>query len=395
MNNLIQEKIQQAIGILKEKNIDMWLTFVRETTNMKDPTIDLIVGTGCTWQSAYIITKNGDTIAILGSLDVANLKERGIYRDVFGYVKSIQDMLVRTIGKLNPNKIAINYSRSNSIADGLTYGMYLELCEFLKDTQFASRLVSAEEIISLLRGRKTETEINLMKEAIRITLEIFDKVTEFIKPGVTEKQIANFILDKMKEYGVTTAWDVEHCPAVFTGPDTAGAHAGPTDRVVQRGHLLNIDFGVKYNNYCSDLQRTWYILKEGETTAPEEVQKGFDTIVTAIKKAAEAIKPGVNGVHIDDIARGYILQNGFEEYPHALGHQIGRNAHDGGGLLAPRWEKYANLPFIPIEKGQVYTIEPRLMVKNYGIATIEEEVYVKEDGVEFLSKPQEKLILIK
>jgi Xaa-Pro aminopeptidase len=395
MSSLINEKIQQAVEILKEKNVDMWLTFVRESGNMKDPMIDMIVGTGCTWQTAYILTKQGDTIAILGSLDVANMQSKGTYKEIIGYVKGIREDLQKTLSRINPNKIAVNYSFDNNLADGLTHGMYLQLAEHLRGTPYFERLISSDEIVASLRGRKSQTELELMKEAIKITLDLFNKVYSFIKPGVSEKQVANFLLDEVKKLNLETAWEVEHCPAVFTGPDTAGAHAGPTDRLVQRGDVLNIDFGVKYKEYCSDLQRTWYILKEGETEAPPEVKRGFQVIVDAIQKSADAIRPGKQGCEIDDIARNYIVNNGYEEYPHGLGHQIGRKAHDGGGLLAPRWERYGNIPFIPIEKGQVYTIEPRLKIKDSGIATIEEMVFVKDDGVEFLSNPQKEIYLIR
>jgi Xaa-Pro aminopeptidase len=281
------------------------------------------------------------------------------------------------------------------MADGLTYGMYLELLDMLKTTDFPSKFISSEEIISALRGRKTQTEISLMQEAIKRTLIIFNKTTEFIKPGKTEKEIADFIKSLVKQENLDLAWDEQHCPAVFTGPNTAGAHAGPTERKVEKGHLINIDFGVSYEGYCSDLQRTWYVLKDGEDYPPEEVLKGFNTIKEAIKLSAKELKPGKLGYEIDQIARQYIVNNGYAEYPHALGHQIGKAAHDGGGLLAPKWDRYGNLPFIPIEKNQVYTIEPRLNVENYGIATIEEEVLVADNGCKFLSEPQEELILIK
>lgn len=395
MQSLYKEKIQQAIQILKELNIDMWLTYVRETETIRDPSLDLILGTNCTWQSAFIITKNGETIAIVGSLDVANIKSKNLFDEVIGYVQGIKDDLLKVLAKLNPQKIAINFSKSSNLADGLTHGMYLDLIEKLNGTQFIDRLISSEEIISLLRGRKSATEIELMKKAIKITLEIFDLTGKFIKPGVSEKEIAEFILNEVKKRGLETAWDEEYCPSVFTGPDTAGAHAGPTDRLVQKGHVLNIDFGVKYNGYCSDLQRTWYILRDDENDAPQEVKKGFQVIVDSIQKAAEFMKPGSIAYEVDAVARNHIVENGYEEYPHALGHQVGRKAHDGGVILAPRWERYGDIPYKKIGIDEVYTLEPRLTIPNYGIATVEEEVVVRENGVEFLSEPQREIYLIR
>lgn len=395
MQSIYKEKIQQAIQILNELNIDMWLTYVRETETIRDPSLDLILGTNCTWQSAFIITKSGETIAIVGSLDVANIKSKNLFNEVIGYVQGIKDDLMKVLEKFNPQKIAINFSRNSNLADGLTHGMYLDLIDKLNGSPFVDRLVSSEEIISLLRGRKSPTEIELMKEAIKITLEIFDLVSKFIKPGVSEKQIAEFILNEVDKRGLETAWDKEYCPSVFTGPDTAGAHAGPTDRLVQKGHVLNIDFGVKYKGYCSDLQRTWYILRDNENDAPPEVKKGFQVIVDSIQKAADFMKPGSIAYEVDAVARNYIVENGYEEYPHALGHQVGRKAHDGGVILAPRWERYGEIPYKKIGIDEVYTLEPRLTIPGFGIATVEEEVVVRENGVEFLSEPQKEIYLIR
>jgi Xaa-Pro aminopeptidase len=163
---------------------------------------------------------------------------------------------------------------------------------------------------------------------------------------------------------------------------------------VERGHVLNMDFGVKFEDYVSDLQRTFYVLEEGESEAPTEVQKGFDTIVEAIRMAAAALKPGVQGVAIDKLARDFIVSRGYDEFPHGLGHQVGRFAHDGTALLGPPWEKYATKPFEAIEENMVFTIEPRLKVAGRGVVTMEEMVLVTASGTEFLSQPQTELILI-
>jgi len=392
---MIKEKIKQAIGILKEEKIDCWLIFVRESSTIPDPSMDLIVGTGVTWQSAFILTAHGKSIAIVGSLDKPNQETHGYYDQITGYLQSIEDELIKTLKDINPNKIAINFSMNSPMADGLSHGMYLQLMEYLKNTPYANRLISSESILNKLRGRKSKTEIERVKKAINLTLKMYDLVGGFITSGKSEKDVADFLLAQVKKEGVALAWDPEHCPAVFTGPDTAGAHAGPTNREILPGHVLNIDFGVKIEGYCSDLQRSWYILRPGEAEAPAEVKEGFKVILDSITAAANSLKPGVTGYEIDTIARDYIVSHGYEEYPHALGHQIGRVAHDGGGLLSPKWERYGKLPDIVVEKNQLYTIEPRLPIPNYGIATVEEIVVVTENGCEFLSERQKEIFLVK
>ena len=391
---LTREKIEQAVGILDEKGIDLWLTFVRESGNNPDPILDLIFGSHCTWHSAFIITRHGETQAIVGSLEVPNTESVDVYDEVVGYVGSAKPELLKAIERFDPQRIAVNYSVDSVMADGLTHGMWLTLLDYLDGTSYKNRLESSEEIVSALRGRKSAAELMRISAACDAAQEIFDMVTDFLKPGVTEQQVAALMIDAVKQRGLELSWDPGHCPAVFTGPDTAGAHTGPTDCPSERGHILNIDFGVRMDGYCSDLQRTWYFLREGETSAPPEVQKGFRTIVEAIGKAAEAIQPGMPGHRIDAIARGHIVDQGYEEYPHALGHQVGRVAHDGGGLLAPKWERYGNLPDIPIEEGNVFTLEPRLTVEGHGIATVEEEIVVTDEGCRFLSRRQEEIYLV-
>lgn len=391
---LIKEKVNQAKKLLQEFNIDCWVTFVRESAINGDPTLIFLAPADITWHSAFIISSDGRSRAIVGQYDQKTIEDAGTYDRVIGYVESIKEPFQNYLKELNPSKIAVNYSEDSEIADGLPHGMYLTLYKLLAEIGFENRMISAERIVSALRERKSESEIKNIREAIRITESIFDKVTQFIKPGLSEKEIAAFMSKEVERLGLEVAWEASMCPAVFTGPDTAGAHYAPTDRKVERGHVLNMDFGVKYNEYCSDMQRTFYILKDDETEAPAEVMKGFDTIVNAIESSKQAMKPGIQAVEIDKIARDIITGNGYEEFPHGLGHQVGRFAHDGTALLGPAWEKYAQKPFQPLEEGMVFTIEPRLTVASRGVVTIEEMVVVTENGAEYLSHPQKELILI-
>lgn len=390
---LIKEKVQQAVGILNEVGIDCWITFVRESALNGDPILDFLLPADVTWHSALVITASGDAHAIVGKYDRQMIEDTGAYREVTGYVQGYRSHLQDLIRKINPRAIAVNYSADSEVCDGLTHGMYLTLYDVLKEIGCADRLVSAERIISALRQRKSVSELQHIREAIRVTLEIYDQVAGFIRPGRTEKEIAAFIKEKVDARGLEYAWEPKVCPAVFTGPDTAEAHYGPTDRRVEEGHVLNMDFGVKVEGYCSDLQRTLYIPAMGEQSVPPEVQKGFDTIVRSIEASRLAMRPGVRGVDVDAVSRRVLAEAGYEEFPHALGHQVGRFAHDGTALLAPAWEKYAGKPFQQLEKGMVFTLEPRLKVQDRGIATVEEMVVVTEGGAEYLSAPQTELIV--
>lgn len=118
---------------------------------------------------------------------------------------------------------------------------------------------------------------------------------------------------------------------------------------------------------------------------------GFTTIRASIEAARRAIRPGVQGIAADTAAREVLAARGYAEFPHGLGHQVGRVAHDGMALLGPAWEKYGRKPYVPLEEGMVFTIEPRLTVPEHGVVTIEEMVVVTQDGAEYLSDPQTSL----
>ncbi len=391
---LVKEKVAQAVEILREKGIDCWITFTRESQINGDPALDFLSSSYVTWHSAFVITATGEAHAVVGLYDVQTMEDTGAYDSVTGFVEGVREPFLELMRKLDPETIGINYSQGSEICDGLTHGMYLFLHEMLSELGFESRLISAEPVVSALRERKSAGELELISQAIGQTEEIFAAVTEFIRPGRTEKEIAAFMKAEVKCRDLGYAWGEESCPAVFTGPDTAGAHYGPTDRKVEPGHLLNMDFGVKVGGYCSDMQRTFYVLEPAERVAPPEVQQGFATIVNAIESSRAALRPGVLGHEIDAVARAIVVEGGYEEFPHGLGHQVGRYSHDGTALLGPAWEKYAQKPFKEIEEGMVFTIEPRLTVPGRGVATIEEMVVVRGEGAKFLSRPQTELILI-
>ena len=389
-----KEKAEQVIGILREKGMALWMIFTRETGVNPDPAMQYVLPFNLTWQSALMFFADGEKIAIIGELDRQEVEKVGIFSRIITYRGGIREELLKILEEKSPRSIGLNYSLDDPTSDGLTHGMYLLLQEHLEGTRFIHRLTSAQEIVQALRSRKTPSELERIKRAVEETEKMFDRLTKVLRQGLKEKEVAELFVGWMEELGAESAWDPSSCPAVFAGPQEVGAHASPTEKAIKEGELLNIDFGIKLDGYCSDLQRMWYFLRKGETAPPPEVIKAFDTIKTAIQLSAEELKPGKKGWEIDKIARDYIVSQGYDEYPHALGHQVGRDAHDGAALLAPIWERYGSLPYIPVEEGMVFTLEPRVNLPNYGVMSLEEMVVIRKDGAEFLSHPQKQLWVI-
>jgi len=393
MSSLVQEKVQQAIGILQEMDVDLWLTFVRETSGAGDPVLPLIYGLDLTWQSALILSKSGERIAIVGRLEAEAARRTGAYDTIIEYDQSIKPELLQLLDHMNPNHIAVNYSINDVHADGLTHGMYQLLCKYLEGTQYLSRLESAEKLHSALRGRKTPHEIERIQAAIRTTYTIFQRTFDYIKIGMTEKEVSDFMHSQLDEFRVQSAWEFINCPTVNAGPDSRIGHVGPTDLKISPGHIVHFDFGVLQDDYCSDIQRVVYFRRPGENTPPPEVQRGFNTVRAAIQRALDEMKPSVTGKLIDEIARHTIIHAGYPEFPYATGHQVGRLVHDGAAILGPEWERYGDTPNYLLEAGQVYTIEPGLAVPGYGYIGLEEDVLVTSGGAQYLGDPQTELII--
>ncbi len=238
------------------------------------------------------------------------------------------------------------------------------------------------------------SQITQEKVAQAITEQVYQQTFAMMQVGMSEREVAAFMQSKTAELGLQPSWEAEHCPAVNTGPDSPVGHVSPTNLKIEPGHLVHFDFGIIKDDYCSDIQRMVYMLAPGQKTPPEAVQRAFATEVLAIKSAVVAMKKaGVLGKEIDAIAREVITAAGYPEFMYATGHQLGRTVHDGAGLLGPEWERYGNTPNYPLEVGQVFTVEPGLMVPGYGYIGIEENVVITENGAEFLHKPQTELIL--
>lgn len=390
---LQQEKLEQAIAFLQELNIDCWLIFARETEETPERAWELLAPGMVVWQSALLLTKDGDRIAIVGKGDDDLYRQSGLYSQVHSYVQGISELLRATLSRLDPKQIALNFSKSNPNADGLTYGMFLTLNDILRDTPYAERFVSADPILSRLRGGKTAEELKRIRYAIDRTLILFDETTARLKTGMTEKEIAQHFHARCDEWNVSTAWAWNQCPAVNNGPASSAGHGGPSDIRLEPGHLVHIDFGIKQDDYCSDLQRMWYVLKPGETKAPEHLEHAFNAVAKTIQEAAKILRPGIMGWEVDALAREVITSEGYPEYQHGLGHQVGRAVHDGGTGLLPRWERYGETPYGVVEENQVYTIELGVQT-DAGYIGLEEDVLVTKDGVEWLAPPQKELIVV-
>jgi Xaa-Pro aminopeptidase len=391
---LLHEKADQAQALLVETGLDCWLTFARETELHPDPGMEQVVGAPVVRNSAFLFGAGGERIAIVANFDTSAIRDKEVFREVVGYDEDLREPLLAALRRLDPRRIGLNYSLDDVTADGLTHGHWLLLQELLGGTPYRERLTSAAPLLARLRGRKTPSEVERIRQAVALTENIISQITLQIRPGLSERNLADFVHARFAELGVAPAWAAEGCPIVNSGPSSEVGHTFPSPSIcVEPGHLVHIDLGVRRDGYCSDLQRMWYVRKPGETAPPEEVQRAFRTVVLAIEASAAALRPGVRGYEVDEAARRVVVEAGYPEFKHGVGHSLGRAVHDGGAMLGPRWPCYGRNVETEIEPGNVFTLELSVQTSS-GVVGLEEDVLTTERGCEFLSNRQRDLMIL-
>jgi Xaa-Pro aminopeptidase len=225
-------------------------------------------------------------------------------------------------------------------------------------------------LVEGLREIKDAGELATIEEAVRIADRAMEHIYEWIRPGVTEKDVAWELEVYMRTHG---AERLSFNTIVAAGPRGAMSHAVPTDRPIGRGEPIVIDMGALYRGYCSDLTRSFCI---GEAT--DEYLRIWDTVLRAQRAAEEGIRGGMLGSEADALARNLIYGEGFEgQFGHGLGHGVGLAIHEG-----PRAARTASAPLRP---GAILTVEPGIYDPTWGGIRIEDMVVITETGCRVLT----------
>ncbi len=388
--NLIQGKISQSFGLLEELDLDLWLIFVRETKMQADPTLAMVVGQECTWPSFFAFTRAGKAYAMVGNFDEANFTRSGCFNEVITYTAGVADDLRKLVSRLDPHRIALNYSLDNPAADGITHGMFLLLQSYLEGTPYQDRLESAQELTRKLRSRKLPEEVDLIRNAAVTAVDVWNDVSPGFKPGMSEIEIGALLDREIARTGGTMSFDT----IVNAADKSSTGHGRPTEAKLAPGDLLHVDFGILLDGYCSDLQRLIYYRRPGEKEPPAELIEAFELVRDIITETAKIARPGKKGWEVDALARQMLVERGYPEYQHALGHQLGRDVHDGGALIGPKWERYGLTPSMTLEENNVFTLELEIELPGIGCVGLEEDVLITESGAHFLCPRQEELIVV-
>jgi Xaa-Pro dipeptidase len=259
----------------------------------------------------------------------------------------------------------------------------LRLLEFrhLNEAAPEAEFVSAEDAIAMLRMRKDPGELNAMRKAAEIAQRALLSTIPMIKTGVTERQIASELTLQLLWNGSDS--EIPFTPIVSGGSNSANPHATPTDRPLNDGDLLVIDWGASHQGYFSDITRTFMIGSIGS-----EMHKICQIVHEANQVGREIIRPGITASQVDQAARTVIENAGYGKYfTHRTGHGLGLEGHE-----EPYIRSGNNMV---LESGMTFTVEPGIYLPGRNGVRIEDDVVVTEDGIESLTDlPREAIRLI-
>jgi Xaa-Pro aminopeptidase len=351
----LNKRLQNLKELMRKKNIEAFVIY---------KPVNVTYITGFTGDDSVALVTHDKAIFITDGRYTEQAQKEVKDFEVIEHKTGIKEVLKEYIKTLGIKKLAFEES--------ISYGQYRELKEFLE-----IELIPQANLVETLRMVKDEEEIENIKKAQNITDKAFEYLLNFIKVGMTEKEVALELEYFMKKQG---AEDLSFDTIVASGKRSSLPHGKASEKVIEKGDFVTIDFGCKVNGYCSDMTRTIVMGK-----ANEKQKEIYNIVLEAQQKAIANLKAGLTSKEADLLARSVIEEKGYGKYfSHSLGHGVGLEVHEAPSLSFKKEEI--------LKEGAIVTVEPGIYIPYFGGVRIEDMVLLKEDGVINLTKSSKYLI---
>ncbi|MFD2611862.1 M24 family metallopeptidase [Paenibacillus gansuensis] len=323
---------------------------------------------GFTGSSGYVLITEGRAVLFTDFRYMTQAPAEAVHYEVIEHhqnpIHSIRDALT------GMNIVKLGFEQGD-----LTYATYTAYAKELG----AIELVPTDGLVEELRMIKDEHELQVMQDAAALADRTFEHILTFIKPGMTELEVALEMEFFMRRNGATsTSFET----IVASGERSALPHGVASPRVIQGNEFVKFDFGALYKDYCSDLTRT-IVLGKAEAKHKEI----YDIVLEAQLHALEHIRPGMTGREADALTRDIITRYGYGEYfGHGTGHGLGMEIHE-----APRLSLNGSTVLKP---GMTVTVEPGIYLPGFGGVRIEDDIVITENGIKILTQASKQFTTI-
>jgi Xaa-Pro dipeptidase len=315
----------------------------------------------------YAVFPDGNLAASLPGLEVPDFRTRWAdaqvvsWTDAEGPNKAAKELMamIRERAHSSGPRIAAEHFTMRLFERGL-------LLEGLTTSDFAP----AETFLDPLRMIKDPEDVNAMRKACRIAEAALERVMNCFRPGITEREIANELKIEMLRLGTE---ELPKEPVVSSGRRSAFPHTKTSDRPVNQGDALMIDTGARWQGFCSDITRTFFV-----GPAPKEFKKIYELELDVSRQVQAEIRPGITLSQLDELAHRVVERAGYGQYfPHRVGHGLGIDGHESPSVVTGNT--------MVAEPGLTFTVEPGIYLPALGGVRVEENVAVTQNGLDVLT----------
>ncbi len=359
MKSQIENRIDKLRLLLKEKDMDAVLVTKRE---------NYVYLSGFNGSSAHLIITQNDAFLVTDFRYVEQAVKQAPLYEIIEY----KDSILVTINNVIKTK---GIDILGFEEDHVTCKSYREFEEKLN----VKEIKPLAGMIDNLRMKKDKGELELIKKAVKIADDAFSHILGYIKPGVKEIEVAAELEYFIKKQG---ARGVSFDTIVASGYRSALPHGVASEKAIEQGDAVTMDFGAIYEDYCSDMTRTVFVGKPDE-----ELSKIYNIVLSAQQSAVRGAKKGLTGKEIDSIARDLISKEGYGDcFGHGLGHGVGLEIHE-----EPRLSLKGS---IIMDDGMVVTVEPGIYIPGLGGVRIEDMIVINGDNPLVLTGSSREMIVI-